>query len=77
VTFFAGQPIPSAFVPNPSSKSSSQGGYTADLALLAVGGSALLIALILWLDSALGRPQGRQFPGARLHPVADASIRPR
>ncbi|MDP1965196.1 MAG: hypothetical protein Q8K93_23680, partial [Reyranella sp.] len=43
-----------AFATTPSSKSSAQGGYAADLALLAVGGSALLIALILWFDNAQG-----------------------
>ena len=37
-----------------STRSSPQGGHAADLALLAVGGSALLIALILWFDNAQG-----------------------
>lgn len=37
-----------------STRSASRGGYIADLALLAVGGSALLIALILWFDNAQG-----------------------
>ena len=41
------------FATSPS-RSSPQGGYTADLALLAIGGSALLIALILWFDNAQG-----------------------
>ena len=45
------------FASPPASSSptaSSKGGYAADLALLAVGGSALLIAIILWFDNAQG-----------------------
>jgi hypothetical protein len=41
------------FVPS-SSRSSSAGSTAIDLALLAIGGSALLIALILWFDNAQG-----------------------
>ncbi|NDH60660.1 MAG: hypothetical protein EBY18_03195 [Alphaproteobacteria bacterium] len=37
-----------------SPMASPKGGYAADLALLAIGGSALLIALILWFDNAQG-----------------------
>ena len=37
-----------------STRASPPGGHAADLALLAVGGSALLIALILWFDNAQG-----------------------
>lgn len=37
-----------------NTRAASRGGYLADLALLAVGGSALLIALILWFDNAQG-----------------------
>ena len=39
---------------NSSSTSRQTGGYAADLALLAIGGSALLIAIILWFDNAQG-----------------------
>ena len=37
-----------------SSGASSRGNWAADLALLAIGGSALLIVLILWFDNAQG-----------------------
>ena len=42
------------FAPNPLPSSSRPATYVIDLALLAVGGSALLIALILWFDNAQG-----------------------
>ena len=51
---FAGQSRPLAFATAPSSTSRQTGGYAADLALLAIGGSALLIAIILWFDNAQG-----------------------
>jgi hypothetical protein len=42
------------FASTSSSPSARPGGTAADLALLTVGGSALLIALILWFDNAQG-----------------------
>lgn len=42
------------FASTPSSSSARPGGTATDLILLTVGGSALLIALILWFDNAQG-----------------------
>ena len=61
-----------------STRSSPQGGHAADLALLAVGGSALLIALILWFDNAQGGLTGNGvFKSLELKPwVVDPASAP-
>jgi hypothetical protein len=61
-----------------SPRSSPQGGHAADLALLAVGGSALLIALILWFDNAQGGLTGNGvFKSLELKPwVVDPASAP-
>ena len=61
-----------------STRSSSKGGHAADLALLAVGGSALLIALILWFDNAQGGLTGNGvFKSLELKPwVVDPASAP-
>ena len=48
------QTISLVFADSPASPSSGSGGYAADLALLLVGGSVLLIGIILWFDNAQG-----------------------
>ncbi len=42
------------FAPSIPRTSARSGGYPADLALLVIGGSALLIAIVLWFDNAQG-----------------------
>src|SRR5260370_25301218 len=42
------------FASDSARPSANSGGYFADLALLVIGGSALLIAIVLWVDN----PQG-------------------
>src|SRR4051812_6458288 len=76
--FFAGQSPPLAFATNPSTTSRSTGGTIADLALLTVGGSALLIALILWFDNAQGGLTGNGvFKSLELKPwVTDPASAP-
>jgi hypothetical protein len=61
-----------------STRSSPRGGRAADLALLAVGGSALLIALILWFDNAQGGLTGNGvFKSLELKPwVTDPASAP-
>ena len=51
--------------------SASSGGYLADLALLVIGGSALLIAIVLWFDNAQGGLTGNGvFKSLELKPWA-------
>ncbi|MDP3158832.1 MAG: hypothetical protein Q8N31_02360 [Reyranella sp.] len=61
-----------------STRSSPRGDHAADLALLAVGGSALLIALILWFDNAQGGLTGNGvFKSLELKPwVTDPASAP-
>src|SRR5260370_13549742 len=42
------------FASDSARPSANSGGYFADLALLVIGGSALLIAIVLWFDNAQG-----------------------
>jgi len=66
------------FAPSSSRSSGNPGSYLADLALLAIGGSALLIALILWFDNAQGGLTGNGvFKSLELKPwVVDPASAP-
>ena len=61
-----------------STSPSPQGGYAADLALLAIGGATLLIAIILWFDNAQGGLTGNGvFKSLELKPwVVDPASAP-
>jgi len=78
VTSFAGQSLPLAFATGSSTTSRQTGGYAADLAVLAIGGSALLIAVILWFDNAQGGLTGNGvFKSLELKPwVTDPASAP-
>jgi hypothetical protein len=71
-------PTPLVFASTSDTPSARPGGTTADLALLVVGGSALLIALILWFDNAQGGLTGNGvFKSLELKPwVVDPSTAP-
>jgi hypothetical protein len=69
---------PLVFASTSTARSARPGGTTADLALIVVGGSALLIALILWFDNAQGGLTGNGvFKSLELKPwVIDPATAP-